>query len=75
MGKVIGGGAKPATPVAPSMADVASTAAATADATNRTMAEELAAKKTARTRGGSRMVLSDARMNAQEGLSTISTLG
>lgn len=45
------------------------------DTASRTMAEELAAKKTARTRGGSRMLLSDSRINAQEGLSATSTLG
>jgi hypothetical protein len=45
------------------------------EASSRTMAEELAAKKTARTRGGSRMLLSAERLNAQEGLSAASTLG
>ena len=39
------------------------------------LSEQLAAKKNARTRGGSRMLLSDARVNAQEGLSASSTLG
>ncbi len=39
------------------------------------LAEELAAKKNARTRGGSRMLLSEARVNAQEGLSSGTTLG
>ena len=76
MGKVIGGGFKSMAPEAGLTAEPAKTAAtAAADLTNRTMAEELAAKKTARTRGGSRMLLSDARVNAQEGLSTVSTLG
>ena len=42
---------------------------------DRSMAEQLAGKKNARTRGGSRMLLSDARVNAQEGLSATSTLG
>lgn len=49
--------------------------ALSAGAADRSMAEQLAAKKTARTRGGSRMLLSDARVNAQEGLSATSTLG
>jgi putative transcriptional regulator len=39
------------------------------------LAEELASKKNARTRGGSRMLLSEARVNAQEGLSSGTTLG
>jgi hypothetical protein len=76
MGKLIGGAPKPAAPAATSMADVASIApAATSEVANRTMAEELAGKKMARTRGGSRMLLSAERLNAQEGLSASSTLG
>lgn len=58
-------------PVAPQMADIA----ASNIASDRSIAEGLAAKKNARTRGGSRMLLSDARANAQEGLSATSTLG
>ncbi len=81
MGKVIGGG-KPAGGGNPAVAEVKATPnmasvaqQATNEASSRTMAEELAAKKTARTRGGSRMLLSAARLNAQEGLSAASTLG
>lgn len=83
MSKMIGG-AKPVNPLVAGMQkvgtpvpnDVATpSATATADVTNRTMAEELAGKKKARTRGGSRMLLSAERLNAQEGLSASSTLG
>ena len=78
MGKVVGGMKKMA-PAAGLVAEVSPAAKAaealSKDTSNRTMAEELAAKKTARTRGGSRMLLSDARVNAQEGLSATSTLG
>jgi hypothetical protein len=78
MGKVVGG-LKKVAPAAGVISEVSPAAQAaealSKDTSNRTMAEELAAKKTARTRGGSRMLLSDARVNAQEGLSATSTLG
>lgn len=43
--------------------------------TRRDLGEELAAKRLARARGGARMLLSEARTNPEEGLSTQTTLG
>jgi 5-hydroxyisourate hydrolase-like protein (transthyretin family) len=80
MGKVIGGG-KPAEngyiTLARAAADKqqAETQATAINDSGRLMAEELAGKKKARLRGGSRMLLSAERLNAQEGLSAASTLG
>jgi hypothetical protein len=80
MGKMVGGiiGSKsPETqPIRDKLAEVKAEneATATNDA-GRLMAEELAGKKMARTRGGSRMLLSAERLNAQEGLSASTTLG
>ena len=78
MAKVVAG-VKKVAPAAGVISEVSPAAQAaealSKDTASRTMAEELAAKKTARTRGGSRMLLSDSRINAQEGLSATSTLG
>lgn len=43
--------------------------------TKRSMGEELASKRLARARGGARMLLSEARTNPEEGLSSQTTLG
>lgn len=43
--------------------------------TRRDLGEELASKRLARARGGARMLLSEARTNPEEGLSTQTTLG
>lgn len=43
--------------------------------TRRDLGEELASKRLARARGGARMLLSEARANPEEGLSTQTTLG
>jgi hypothetical protein len=77
MGKVVGGMKKmaPAAGLVAEASPLAIAEKAMSDNSSRTMAEELAAKKTARTRGGSRMLLSSERLNAQEGLSASTTLG
>lgn len=41
----------------------------------RNMAEQLSSQRLARARGGARMLLSEARINPEEGLSTQDTLG
>jgi hypothetical protein len=56
-------------------ADMRAKSAASVGDPNLMLAEELAGKKNARLRGGSRMLLSEARVNAQEGLSSGTTLG
>jgi hypothetical protein len=43
--------------------------------TRRDLGEELASKRLARARGGARMLLSEARTNPEEGLSSQTTLG
>jgi hypothetical protein len=75
MGKIVGGAPKSAATA--NMVAEASPVKLLANSmgVEGSMAEQLAAKKNARTRGGSRALLSDARINAQEGLSATSTLG
>lgn len=76
MAKVIGGGFKSLASEAGLSAGPAKTEATiAADATNKTMAEELAIKKAARVGGSSRMLLSDAKINPQQSLSATTTLG
>jgi hypothetical protein len=81
MGKVVGGGFKSMAPAAGLVAEnnpgkmlMTGFGIEGKDLAGQ-LSEQLAAKKNARTRGGSRMLLSDARVNAQEGLSATTTLG
>lgn len=78
MGGIIGGGDSGAGAAREQLAQQQAETArlrASAEAEKRDLGEQLASKRLARQRGGARMLLSEARVNPEEGLGLSDTLG
>lgn len=76
MGKLLGGGGDGGAGAALAQQKIETEKLrAQAEQEKRDLGEQLSSKRMARARGGARMLLSEARVNPEEGLATQDTLG